>query len=96
MLRTPQLKPFIIYIKPPKFELLKETRNKARARSTFDENNSRGFTVILNLNFFLITPVYMDFVTELDMPWFSDIKKGKNIFSRKSLLLYLEECFYKI
>ena len=53
MLRTPQLKPFIIYIKPPKFEVLKETRNKARARSTFDENNSRGFTVIFYLKFCL-------------------------------------------
>ncbi|XP_012279305.1 MAGUK p55 subfamily member 7 isoform X1 [Orussus abietinus] len=44
MLRTPRLKPFVIYIKPPRFEILKETRNEARARSTFDENNSRGFT----------------------------------------------------
>ncbi|KAL0118387.1 hypothetical protein PUN28_009206 [Cardiocondyla obscurior] len=44
MLRTPQLRPYIIYIKPPTFEVLKETRNEARARSTFDENNSRGFT----------------------------------------------------
>lgn len=45
MLRTPQLRPYIIYVKPPTFEVLKETRNEARARSTFDENNSRGFTV---------------------------------------------------
>ncbi|XP_012246799.1 MAGUK p55 subfamily member 7 isoform X4 [Bombus impatiens] len=44
MLRTPQTKPYVIYIKPPKFEILKETRNDVRARSTFDENNSRGFT----------------------------------------------------
>ncbi|XP_046411467.1 MAGUK p55 subfamily member 7 isoform X5 [Neodiprion pinetum] len=44
MLRNPQLKPFVIFIKPPKFEILKETRNEARARSTFDEKNSRGFT----------------------------------------------------
>ncbi|CAL1687330.1 unnamed protein product [Lasius platythorax] len=44
MLRTPQLRPYVIYIKPPKFEVLKETRNEARARSTFDESNSRGFT----------------------------------------------------
>ncbi|KAJ8682105.1 hypothetical protein QAD02_017897 [Eretmocerus hayati] len=44
MLRTPQLKPYVIYIKPPRFEILKETRNEARARSTFDETNSRGFT----------------------------------------------------
>lgn len=45
MLRTPQTKPYVIYIKPPRFEILKETRNDARARSTFDESNSRGFTV---------------------------------------------------
>ncbi|XP_066581184.1 MAGUK p55 subfamily member 7 isoform X4 [Prorops nasuta] len=44
MLRTPRLKPYIIYIKPPRFEILKETRNEARARSTFDGSNSRGFT----------------------------------------------------
>ncbi|XP_049828273.1 MAGUK p55 subfamily member 7 isoform X17 [Schistocerca gregaria] len=44
MLRTPQLKPYIIYIKPPTFDILKETRNAAYARSTFDETNSRGFT----------------------------------------------------
>ncbi|XP_063987285.1 MAGUK p55 subfamily member 7 isoform X2 [Diachasmimorpha longicaudata] len=44
MLRSPQLKPYIIYIKPPQFEALKVTRNEARARSTFDEANSRGFT----------------------------------------------------
>ncbi|XP_043586322.1 MAGUK p55 subfamily member 7 isoform X3 [Bombus pyrosoma] len=44
MLRTPQTKPYVIYIKPPKFEILKETRNDVRARSTFDESNSRGFT----------------------------------------------------
>lgn len=45
MLRTPQLKPYIIYIKPPAFDVMKETRSVAYARSTFDENNSRGFTV---------------------------------------------------
>ncbi|PNF13999.1 MAGUK p55 subfamily member 7 [Cryptotermes secundus] len=44
MLRIPQLKPFLIYIKPPEFDILKETRNACYARSTFDENNSRGFT----------------------------------------------------
>lgn len=47
MLRTPQLKPYIIYIKPPPLDILKETRNAAHARSTFDVNNSRGFTVSL-------------------------------------------------
>ena len=45
-LRTPQLKPYIIHIKPPTFEELKESRTQARARSTFDETNSRGFTVL--------------------------------------------------
>ncbi|KAF5271027.1 hypothetical protein FQR65_LT05377 [Abscondita terminalis] len=44
MLRIPQLKPYIVYIKPPSLERLKETRNAFHARSTFDANNSRGFT----------------------------------------------------
>lgn len=44
-LRTPQLKPFIIHIKPPQLEELKKTRTSARALSTFDETNSRGFSV---------------------------------------------------
>ncbi|XP_058805509.1 MAGUK p55 subfamily member 7 isoform X2 [Phymastichus coffea] len=44
MLRTPALKPFVVYVKPPRFEILKETRSQSRARSTFDETNSRGFT----------------------------------------------------
>lgn len=45
MLRTAELKPYVIYIKPPGFQVFKETRNESRARSTFDEANSRGFTV---------------------------------------------------
>lgn len=49
MLRTSQLKPYVIYIKPPRFEILKETRYDSKARSTFDEANSRGFTVRLTL-----------------------------------------------
>lgn len=44
-LRTPQLKPFIVHIQPPSFEKLKASRESHRARSTFDETNSRGFTV---------------------------------------------------
>ncbi|KAF2883399.1 hypothetical protein ILUMI_22774 [Ignelater luminosus] len=44
MLRVPQLKPYIVYIKPPPLDILKETRNAVHARSTFDVNNSRGFT----------------------------------------------------
>ncbi|XP_014225812.1 MAGUK p55 subfamily member 7 isoform X2 [Trichogramma pretiosum] len=43
MLRTPQLKPYILYVQPPSFEVLKETRNATKARSTFDETNSRAF-----------------------------------------------------
>ena len=49
MLRTPELKPYIIYIKAPPFERLKETRHRAYARSTFDETSSRSFTVSFNL-----------------------------------------------
>lgn len=44
MLRIPSLRPYIIYIKPPPLKALKETRNALHARSTFDVNNSRGFT----------------------------------------------------
>lgn len=44
MLRTPELKPFIVSVKPPGFDVLKETRHQAYARSTFDETNSRSFT----------------------------------------------------
>lgn len=50
MLRTPDIKPYIIYIKPPPFETLKSTRNAAFAMSTFDETNSRGFTVSILVN----------------------------------------------
>ena len=45
MLRTPELKPYIIYIKAPPFERLRETRHTAYARSTFVENSNRAFTV---------------------------------------------------
>ncbi|KRG04049.1 MAGUK p55 subfamily member 7 isoform X2 [Drosophila mojavensis] len=43
-LRTPQLKPFLIHIKPPELSVLKATRTEARAKSTFDEANARSFT----------------------------------------------------
>lgn len=43
-LRTVQLKPFMIHVKSPSFDVLRETRTAARAKSTFDETNSRGFT----------------------------------------------------
>ncbi|KFM61654.1 MAGUK p55 subfamily member 6, partial [Stegodyphus mimosarum] len=42
LLCTAELKPYVIFVKPPPFELLKETRNSAQ--SSFDENYSRGFT----------------------------------------------------
>ncbi|KAL3284797.1 hypothetical protein HHI36_018938 [Cryptolaemus montrouzieri] len=44
ILRNPELKPYIIYVKPPPLQELKDTRNAVHARSTFDVNNSRGFT----------------------------------------------------
>ncbi|XP_066250667.1 MAGUK p55 subfamily member 7 isoform X4 [Euwallacea similis] len=44
MLRMPQLKPYIVYISPPSLDVLKETRMANHARSTFDVDNSRGFT----------------------------------------------------
>lgn len=59
MLRTPQLKPYIIYIKPPSLDVLKETRNSLHARSTFDVNNSRGFTVC---SFILLNLIFVKFV----------------------------------
>lgn len=43
MLRTPEFKPYIIYIQPPEYEVLSNTRHKAFAKSTFDESNSRAF-----------------------------------------------------
>lgn len=44
VLRTPEIKPYLIFIKPPPLDILKETRIRANARSTFDEFCSRGFT----------------------------------------------------
>ncbi|XP_034104605.1 MAGUK p55 subfamily member 7 isoform X4 [Drosophila nasuta] len=43
-LRTAQLKPFLVHIKPPELGVLKSTRTEARAKSTFDEANARSFT----------------------------------------------------
>ena len=39
-----KINPVKIKIKPPSFEVLKETRHQSYARSTFDETNSRSFT----------------------------------------------------
>lgn len=47
-LRTPQLKPYIIHIKPPAFDELKMSRVKSKAISSHDETSSRGFTVIFS------------------------------------------------
>lgn len=44
-LRTPQLKPYVIHIKPPLFDDLKVTRRNGKAISSYDETSSRGFTV---------------------------------------------------
>ncbi|XP_023949278.1 MAGUK p55 subfamily member 7 isoform X1 [Bicyclus anynana] len=44
MLRTPRLRPYIIFIKPPVLEKLIKTRTTANARSTFDKDSSRAFT----------------------------------------------------
>lgn len=51
-LRTPQLKPYIIHIKPPLFDDLKLTRLSANAISSHDETSSRGFLVILVFTIF--------------------------------------------
>lgn len=64
MLRTPEFKPYIIYVKPPpEFEVLKQSRHNYNAKSTFDESNSRAFNVrmkLLSLIFFyVILPLFL-------------------------------------
>ncbi|XP_075990767.1 membrane palmitoylated protein 7-like protein metro isoform X5 [Anticarsia gemmatalis] len=44
MLRTPRLRPYIVFIRPPTHERLIETRTAANARSTFDKESSRAFS----------------------------------------------------
>uniref|UniRef100_A0A2A4JGP1 MAGUK p55 subfamily member 7 n=1 Tax=Heliothis virescens TaxID=7102 RepID=A0A2A4JGP1_HELVI len=44
MLRTPRLRPYIVFIKPPTLDRLIETRTAANARSPFDKESSRAFT----------------------------------------------------
>ncbi|XP_021194741.1 MAGUK p55 subfamily member 7 isoform X3 [Helicoverpa armigera] len=44
MLRTPRLRPYIVFIRPPPLERLVETRTAANARSSFDKESSRAFT----------------------------------------------------
>lgn len=58
-LRTPQLKPYIIHIKPPLFDDLKITRVSANAISSFDETSSRGFSVSLFFNFFKVKLIFL-------------------------------------
>ena len=43
-MRTAEFKPHVVYIKAASLPVLRETRSAAYARSTFDENASRGFT----------------------------------------------------
>lgn len=52
-LRTPQLKPYVIHIKPPLFDVLKITRRNGKAISSYDETSSRGFTVNISTKFYL-------------------------------------------
>ena len=61
MLRTPNLKPYIIYVKAPQFSRLKETRHQAFARSTFDETSSRSFTVKI-IECYTLKLCYMKFL----------------------------------
>ncbi|XP_043188619.1 MAGUK p55 subfamily member 7-like isoform X1 [Amphibalanus amphitrite] len=44
MVRTAEMKPYIVYVKPPLYDRLKETRAASYARSTFDQTSTRGFT----------------------------------------------------
>ncbi|XP_073953248.1 membrane palmitoylated protein 7-like protein metro isoform X3 [Choristoneura fumiferana] len=44
VLRTPRLRPYIVFIKPPPLERLIATRQAAHARSSFDKDSSRAFT----------------------------------------------------
>ncbi|XP_022701418.1 MAGUK p55 subfamily member 7-like isoform X2 [Varroa jacobsoni] len=44
LLRSSELKPHVVFIKPPPFEILKETRLRTHARSPFDPDRNRGFT----------------------------------------------------
>ncbi|XP_013137497.1 PREDICTED: MAGUK p55 subfamily member 7 [Papilio polytes] len=44
MLRTPRLRPYVVFIRPPSYDRLVETRTSANARSTFDKDSSRSFT----------------------------------------------------
>lgn len=79
-LRTPQLKPYIIHVKPPLFDDLKMTRVTAKAISSHDETSSRGFTVNLfllgHLKKYMITPNF----TGRWIPWDVEIR-GENRIS---------------
>ena len=45
MVRTGEMKPYVVLVKPPMYDRLKETRAASYARSTFDQTSTRGFTV---------------------------------------------------
>lgn len=77
-LRTPQLKPYILHIKPPTFDELKATRTAARARSTFDETNSRGFTVTDNPALNCSVRILTGFLCSLQDEELGDMIKSAN------------------
>lgn len=54
MLRTARLRPYIIFVRPPALERLAETRTAAHARSTFDKDSSRAFTVHAKKKYFAL------------------------------------------
>ena len=45
VLRRPEYKPFVIFVKSPSYERLKETRCTLKSKFTQDEKNPRTFTV---------------------------------------------------
>lgn len=44
LLRTAEVKPFVVFVKPPPFPTLKATREAFKAKSTFDASYSRNFS----------------------------------------------------
>ena len=54
MLRNPELKPFIIYVRPPPFDVLKETRHQVIVDIGADINNN-----IVSVLVFKIMPQYV-------------------------------------
>lgn len=76
-LRTAQLKPFIIHVKPPAtLEELRRTREEMHARSTFDENNLREFTVSDGRGVQYIWPIYINPLYQLQDVEFEEMLKS--------------------